>query len=204
MDSHLADEKFPQVFAPYAQAVQNASNDMIVAVRTGTDPLTLTAAVREQVHALDKDQSVADVRTLRSVVGESLTVPQLNTLLVAAFASLALLLAAIGIYGLLSYVVAQRTKDIGIRMALGASRNQVLRLVVGRGVMLAGVGIGLGLGASLAMTRLISSLLFGVSPTDPAIFAGVSLPLGAVSTLACYFPARRATKVDPMVALRYE
>ena len=204
VDRQLADEKFPQVYFPYAQAMQEAAGDMMVAVRTASNPLALAAAVRQQVHALDKDQSMADVRTLGSVVSESLTVPRVNTLLVVVFASLALLLAAIGIYGLLSYTVAQRTRDIGVRMALGASRDDVLWLVVGHGVLLVGAGIGIGLGASFALTRLISSLLFGVRPTDPATFVSVSLLLGAVSALACYLPARRATKVDPMVALRYE
>jgi putative ABC transport system permease protein len=204
VDSHLADEKFPQVYSPYAQAVQGAASDMVVAVRTGSDPSALAAAVREQVRALDKDQSVADMQTMRSVVGESLTVPRLDTLLVAAFASLALLLAAIGIYGLLSYAVAQHTKDIGIRMALGAERRDVLNLVVGRGLRLTLMGVAIGIVSALGLTRFLSSLLYGVEPTDPLTFVAVSLILTAVALAASYIPARRAAKVDPMVALRCE
>ena len=177
---------------------------MVLALRTDADPLSLTAALREQVHALDKEQSVANIQTLNQVVNESLAQPRLNTLLLGAFAALALLLAAIGIYGVLSYSVAQRTHEIGIRMALGADRRDVLRLMVGHGLFLTLMGVTAGLAAAFGLTRLMTGLLFAVRPTDPATFVAVSIVLTAVALLASYLPAREAVKVDPLVALRYE
>jgi putative ABC transport system permease protein len=164
----------------------------------------MAASVREQVHQLDKDQSVADMQTLVQVVSASLAQPRLNTLLLAGFAALALLLAAIGVYGVISYSVAQRTREIGIRMALGATRGKVFRLVVGEGLLLTLVGLGVGLVAASGLARLMTSLLYGVPPSDPVTFLAVSLLLAGVALLASYIPARRAMKVDPMVALRYE
>jgi len=177
---------------------------MELAVRASSDPLSLAAMVRDQVHQLDKDQSVADIRTLAQVVNASLAQPRLNTLLLAAFAALAVLLAATGLYGVMAYSVAQRTREIGIRMALGAERQDVLRLVVKHGLVLTLIGVGVGLVAASALTHFLSSMLYGVKPIDPLTFGIVSLTLAAVALLASYIPARRATKVDPITALRYE
>ena len=201
----LTDPRFPQVFSPHAQGVQGgAAGNMELAVRTSSDPLSLVAALRNQVHELDKDQSVADIRTLDQVVSASLAQPRLNTLLIASFAALALLLAGIGIYGVISYSVALRTREIGIRTALGAERGDVLKLVVKHGITLALTGAAIGVVGGLVLTRLMSSLLYGVQPSDPPTFLVVFLVLFSVALLASYIPARRATKVDPMVALRYE
>jgi putative ABC transport system permease protein len=201
----LADPRFPQVFSPHAQGVEGGvAGNMELAVRTSSDPLSMAASLREQVHQLDKDQSVADMRTLDQVVSASLAQRRLNTLLLTGFAALALLLAAIGVYGVISYAVEQRTREIGIRMALGATRGKVFRLVVGEGMLLALIGLGVGLVAAFGLARLMTSLLYGVAPSDPVTFLAVSILLSGVAFVASYIPARRATKVDPMVALRYE
>jgi putative ABC transport system permease protein len=201
----LTDPRFPQVFSPHAQGVEGGvAGNMVLALRTDREPLTLAATVRDQVRELDKDQSVADIRTLEQVVNESLAQPRLNTLLLAAFAAIALLLASIGIYGVLSYSVTQRTHEIGIRLALGAERAEVLKLVIKQGMTLTLTGGAIGLVGALILTRLMSSLLYGIQPTDPPTFLVVFLVLVGVAIGASYIPARRATKVDPMVALRHE
>ncbi|HKG21754.1 MAG TPA: FtsX-like permease family protein, partial [Blastocatellia bacterium] len=173
-------------------------------VRTDVEPLSLAAAVREAVWGIDKDQPVSNVRTMKEVLSESIARQRFSMLLLGIFALLALVLAAVGIYGVMSYSAAQRTREIGIRMALGAQSRDVLRLAIGQGMRLALVGVAVGLIGALALTRLIESLLFGVSTTDPATFAVITILLVAVALLACYIPARRATRVDPLVALRYE
>jgi putative ABC transport system permease protein len=173
-------------------------------VRTEVEPLGLATAVRAQVSALNKDQAVFNVRTMEQIVAQSVATRRFSMLLLTLFAVVALGLASLGIYGLMSYAVAQRTREIGVRMALGASRRDVLKLVVRQGMKLTLIGVALGLVASLALTRTMKNLLFNVSATDPATFAAIALLLIAVALLACFVPARRATKVDPLVALRCE
>ena len=164
----------------------------------------MSTAVRNEILAVDKDQAVFNVTTLEQLLGESILVRRFFMLLLVVFALLALILAAVGIYGVMSYVVTQRTQEIGIRMALGAQASDVLKLIVRNGMTLAVMGILLGLAGAFALTRLLTGLLFGVTATDTATFAIVPTALIAVVLFACYIPARRATKVDPLVALRYE
>jgi putative ABC transport system permease protein len=177
---------------------------MTLAVRAASQPENLVAAVRNQVWELDRDQPVNNVRTMNEVISRSVWQQRLYTILFGAFAGVALLLACVGIYGVMAYSVTQRTHEIGIRMALGAQTSDVLRMVVGQGMLLAVIGVAIGLVGAVALTRVMSSLLFNVSATDPQTFVAVSLLLTGVALLACYIPARRATRVDPMVALRYE
>jgi putative ABC transport system permease protein len=190
-----------QVYEPYTQQTFPA---MTLVVRAEGDPANLTAAIRSEVLKLDKEQPVSDVRTLDQIYSASIAQRRFSALLIGVFAALALALAAVGVYGVLSYAVAQRRHEIGIRMALGATRRDVLRLVIGRGMRLTLIGVAVGLGAAFALTRLMSTLLFEVSPTDPLTFSSIALLLSVVALLACWIPARRATKVDPLIALRCE
>ena len=177
---------------------------MTLLVRTSNDPTSIIAAVRQAVWSIDPNQPLANINTLEQIVSDSIAQPRLNMLLMMLFGSLALLLSAVGIYGLLSYAVTQRTQELGIRMALGANVSDVLKLVLRQGMLLALIGEAIGLAAAFALTRLMRGLLFGVTPTDTTIFAGVVVVLTLTALLACWVPARRATKVDPLVALRYE
>ena len=188
----------------YQSHLQSAQNEMTLVVRAAGDPRALAGAVREQIRALDPALPVYDVKPMRDVVYESLARERFVMLLLTLFAALALALAAVGIYGVVSYATAQRTHEIGLRMALGAQARDVLRLVIGQGLSHVLIGVGVGLLVALALTRLMASLLYGVSATDPLTFAAVALLLTAVSLFACYIPARRATRVDPLTALRYE
>jgi putative ABC transport system permease protein len=172
--------------------------------RTDVEPTSLTAAVRGQIASLNKDQAVFNVRTMEQIVSQSVAPRRFSMLLLTVFAVVALVLAIIGIYGMLSYAVAQRTREIGLRMTLGAQRTDVMRLVIVHGMKLAVAGVVLGLIASFVLTRTMKNLLFGVSATDPATYGLITLLLAVVALVACWVPARRATKVDPMVALRYE
>jgi putative ABC transport system permease protein len=173
-------------------------------IRTSADPTKLAHAAVEEVHKRDPDLPVTHLTTFDGLLSESVSPRRFSAVLLAIFAGLALVLAAIGIYGVMSYVVSLRTKEIGVRMALGAQPRDIWSLVIGRGARLAAAGIALGLAGSLALSRLLSSLLYGVRATDPATFAGVALLLAAVAVLASYLPARRAARVDPIIALRYE
>jgi len=190
-----------QAYEPYTQ---QPFSFMTLVTRTAGDPAGLTAAIRKEVSNLDKEQPLSNARTLDKLISDSVAQQRFSVLLLGIFASVAMALAAIGIYGVLSYSVTQRTQEIGIRMALGAGRRDVIKLVVWNGMLLTLVGVGIGLGASFALTRLISTLLFGVSPTDRLTFGSIVLILITVALAACLIPARRAAKVDPLVALRYE
>jgi putative ABC transport system permease protein len=173
-------------------------------VRAAMDPAGLQKTIEREVHQIDKDQPLTNVRTLETIKAESVGPNRLRTLLLGVFAGIALLLASIGIYGVISYSVVQRTHELGVRSALGASAGDLLRLVIGGGMLLAGIGVALGIAGAFGLTRLLSSLLFGVTATDPLTMVAVVVILCSVALLACFVPARRAAKVDPMVALRYE
>jgi predicted permease len=188
----------------YTPHEQTLSGTMFVTVRTAGDPRGWVAAVTSEARAIDPNVPVYDVKTMDQRLSESLARRRFAMLALGLFAGVAVLLAAVGIYGLMSYAVAERTREIGIRVALGAQTRDVLKLVIGQGMLLVLIGAGIGLAVAAGATRVMSSLLFGVGATDPVTFALPSLLLGGVAVLACYFPARRAIKVDPMVALRYE
>jgi putative ABC transport system permease protein len=198
----------PQLYLPINQApneiLPSLASRMDLLVRTSGDPLNLTAAVRSQVQALDPNQPVYNVSTMEQTLDQSLVTQRLSMMLLAFLALLALVLAAVGIYGVMSYAVTQRTHEIGIRMAIGAQRRDVFKMVIGRGMILALIGVAVGLVGAFALTRLMATMLFGVAPTDPVTFAGIGILLIGVALVACYVPGRRATKVDPLVALRYE
>ncbi len=179
-------------------------NGMTLVVKSTLDPNALIASVRQQVLALDPNQPIYNIRTMEQIRDESISTEKLNLVLWSLFASVALALALVGVYGVMSYAVTQRTHEIGIRVALGAQTGDVLRLVIGQGMKLALIGVSSGLVGAFLLTRLMANWLFGVSATDPMTFAGIALLLIVVALVACYIPARRATKVDPMVALRYE
>ncbi len=191
----------PELFIPY---LQRPVREMSIAVRVAGDPASLASLVRREVLAIDPNQPVANIRTMSQLLSDSVAKSRFNFLLLALFAGVALLLAAVGIYGVVSYLVTQRTREIGIRLALGAERRDIVKLVTGQGLLPVVMGMVIGLVASLALTRLMESLLYEVSATDPWTFAEVSLLLVLVAMLACYIPARRAARVDPMEALRYE
>jgi len=191
----------PEMYVPYAQQPWQFFH---LAIRTTGDPRLLSSALRQAVWSVDREQPVMRVQTLEKIVAASYAETTFYATLLAAFAGLALALASIGIYGVLAYAVERRTREIGVRIALGAQRKDVLVLVISQGLRLALAGVALGLVAALAVTRFVASLLHGVTPTDPATFVGVSLLLLLVAGLACWLPARRATKLDPMTVLRHE
>jgi putative ABC transport system permease protein len=197
----LHSEPVAELYMPYGQQPEPG---MALMIRSSSGAAAVATAVRNEVLALDKNQPVYSIRTLDNVLSQSVAVPRFRTWLLGVFAGLALMLAAVGIYGVISYAVSQRTQEIGIRMALGAQAADVLKLIVRGGMTLALIGVVLGLAGAFALTRLMSTLLFGVRPTDAMTFVVVSVGLIVVALLACFIPARRATKVDPLVALRYE
>jgi len=195
----LEGNPFPTMYFPTL-----ASGRTNLVIRTHGDPMSIVGAVRKEVQAIDPDQPIAAVRPMTEWVESSVAAPRYRTTLLALFAALAMVLAATGIYGVMSYSVAQRTHEIGVRMALGARRADVLKLVVRQGMLLTIVGVIVGVGGAFALTRVMSSLMFGVTTKDPITFIAVAVLLVAVAFIACFVPARRATKVDPLVALRYE
>ncbi|HMY75107.1 MAG TPA: ABC transporter permease, partial [Blastocatellia bacterium] len=197
----LSDTSRPEMYVPQAQF---ANAGITLLVRSTLKPETLIAPIKQAIYALDPQLPVTNIKSLDDYRADSLSVPHFNTFLLSLFAGLALLLTAIGLYGVMSYAVTQRTNEIGIRLALGAQIGDVLRLILKHGLALTLLGVTVGLGASFALTRLMGSLLYDVNTTDPLTFAGVALLLLSVALSACYLPARRATKVDPMTALRSE
>ena len=211
-DSALNKKPLPHVYAPYLQVddagvedtVVDVARSMNIAMRTAGDPSAFTSAVTAQIHALDSHLAIAQIRTMEQDMQLSVAAPKFDTALLGIFSLAALFLAAIGIYGVLAYAVAQQTREIGIRVALGAQQRDVMRLILAHGARLALAGILLGLLAAFALTRWMSTLLYGIKPSDPLTFTAVAVVLLAIALLACYIPARRAMKVDPMIALRYE
>jgi putative ABC transport system permease protein len=203
--NNLAADIGPGVYLPIPQMPQDSSiHGFYLAVRTGSDPTAIVSNLRQIVRSLDPEVPLFQVRSMQEVLSESVAPRRFNMLLLAAFAGLALLLASVGIYGVMSYSVSQYTHEIGIRMALGARAADVLQLIVRQGMGLVLVGLAVGAAGALALTRVMRSLLFDVKPWDPLTLASVSVLLAAVAFAASYIPARRATRVDPMIALRYE
>jgi len=188
----------------YIPLRQSARNDMYLMVKSRIDPAALTSSIRGVIASIDKDQPIFNIATMQQLVRDSVSTRRITLILLGLFSALALVLAAIGIYGVISYSVAQRTHEIGIRMALGADRTEVLRMILAQGMKIAGAGVVIGLAASFGLTRWMAKLLFSVSAADPLTFTAVALVLVLIALLACYIPARRALRVDPIIALRYE
>jgi putative ABC transport system permease protein len=200
-DVALGQDPGPMMYVPYAQAPFWGAN---VVVKSTLSPSSVAAAIRQEVRKMDKDLPVTDVETMSDIMETSLAQPRFRTFLLGMFAAMALVLAATGIFGVISYSVSCRTNEIGVRVALGASSGAILRMVLRETLLLAFAGLALGVPSALAASRLVGHMLFGVSANDPATLAVVAVTLAAVAALAGYVPARRAMRVDPMVALRYE
>jgi putative ABC transport system permease protein len=188
----------------YVSNEQSPAYGMTLIVKSNVDPLRLQKSVSQAIHGVNKDQAISDVRTLEQIKAQVMSTNRLEATLLLVFAAIALLLAAIGIYGVISYTVAQRTHEMGIRAALGASAGGLLRLVLYHGLGLTLIGLVIGVGGSLALAQTMASLLYGVGVRDPLTMGSVAAILAAVALAACYVPARRATKIDPLIALRYE
>ena len=195
-------EAKPEIYAPFVQANQAAG--VFLVFRTKPDPLAIVTAIEDRIWALDKDRPVTSIKTIEKQMEENTGSPRSQSVLLGIFGGLGFALAIVGVYGVMSYLVSQQTREIGIRMALGADREKVLRMVIGHGLKLTLAGVAIGVGGSLALTRFMRSQLLGVSVTDPVTFGGVALLLIVVAVAACFIPAQRAMRVDPMVALRYE
>ena len=196
----------PELYVPYRQPLFASwtVRPMYIVVRTAGDPLAAAATVRRELARVDRDQPISDVRTMDERIGRSLAGRRFNMVLLAVFASLALTLAGIGIYGIAAYSVTERTHEIGVRLALGAQRRDVMAMILAQGMAMTVIGTAIGVVSALLLARVMSSLLFGVSSADPLTFTAIPLLLAAVAFVACYVPARRATRVDPLVALRTE
>ena len=192
----------PEMYTPHAQ--QPSFHTMTLAVRSAVNPTDLTGTIRREILAIDQDVPMANIRTMRAVVDETTTEPRFRTVLVAVFAMLAVLLAVGGVTGVIAYSVGRRTHEIGVRVALGATRANVVSLLVRQGLVSTAIGLGVGIAGALAVTRVLANLLFGVSTTDVSVFAGASVLLAVAAIGATYLPVRRATRVDPMIALRAE
>ncbi|MBC7929722.1 MAG: ABC transporter permease, partial [Rubrivivax sp.] len=198
----LEGEPRPELFQPYAQ---NATGGMTLVVRTASDDsLAVVPGVKGAIWEINKNQTIYKAAALESLLTDSLKARRFSLLLLGAFAGIALVIAGVGIYGLISFTARQRTHEIGIRLALGAQGRDIVRMIVGEGLVLAALGVGVGLAGALALTRFLKSLLYGITPTDPLTYAALSALLFAVALAASYLPARRALKVDPVSALRYE
>ena len=197
----MGQEPYPQM---YAASAQNPPRGATLVMKTEADPSSLISAIRSEIRNLDASLPLYNIRPMEQLTRESMARPRFNTFLIALFAALALLLASVGIYGVMSYSVTQRTHEIGVRMALGAASTDITKMIVAHGLKVSLAGVAVGLAASFGLTRLMKSLLYGVSATDPITFTGIAALLTLVAIVACYIPARRATHVDPMVALRYE
>jgi putative ABC transport system permease protein len=197
----LIDESPPAVYFPHPDLTYSF---MTLVIRTDNDPAAIAPAVQREIRSLDPNQPVSDVRTMDQVLSEWVARSRFNTLLLGLFAGLATLLSAVGIFGVMNYSVALRTRELGLRLAIGAQPRQVLLLVLRQGLLLTVIGVVIGLAAAFALTRLLSGLLFGVAAVDVSTFTTISLLLVIVSLLACYLPARRAMRIDPLQALRYE
>jgi putative ABC transport system permease protein len=196
-------EPEPEIYLSHLQDPVSWSWRTLIVRATG-EPLSLVVPIKEAVWSVDKDQPISDVRSMEQVLWKSVAQPRVFALLLGAFALMAMVLAAIGIYGVVSYSVTQRTQEIGVRIALGAKHVDVLRMILGEGMLLTCVGLSMGLLGAVALSRVLSRFLFEVQPTDPATYTAVVLLLAAVAFAACYAPARRATRVDPIVSLRCE
>jgi predicted permease len=200
----LREEPGPEMYVPYTQKAWPSLSTMEVVVRTRLDVASAVTSARDAIHSVDADLPIANVKPLASLVEDSIAQPKFSMLLLAAFGAFALVLACIGIYGVISYSVAQRTREIGVRVALGANRLNIFGMILGQGARLAGLGVAIGIAVALGVTQMMSSFLYEVRPADPATFAVVCVILVSVAALACYLPARRATRVDPLVALRHD
>ncbi|HEU4386387.1 MAG TPA: FtsX-like permease family protein, partial [Blastocatellia bacterium] len=197
----LNTEPAPEIYFPCGQDV---FANMSVVIRTTVDPVSAAAGIRQAAQEADRAQPISDIRTMENIVSDSISQPRLNLTLLAVFGGIAMILSAAGIYGVIAYSVSQRIREIGLRIALGAKPGDVLRMVIGQGMKLAIAGVLIGLAGAWSLTRLLETLLFGVRANDPPTFVAIALSLTAVALIACWIPARRAAKVDPMVALRYE
>jgi putative ABC transport system permease protein len=197
----LGQDPGPMMYVPFAQAPLYGGE---VVVRSSLSISSVASAIRLTVHSIDKDLPVTGVESFPDAVGQSISRERFRTFLLGSFSAIALVLAAVGIFGVISYSASQRTQEIGIRMALGAQRRDVLHMILGQGAKLALLGLAIGVVLAFLLTRLIASMLYRVSATDPLTFGAVAIVLLGVAITACYVPARRATRVDPMVALRYQ